>query len=515
MTDDESGVIHSPAHRAIVTCAVMLATTIYALDITIVSVALPHMQGTFSATTDEIAWVATSYIIAAAIITPVLGPVANRIGRKKVFLLGVAGFTLASLLCGLATSLEMEVTARILQGISAAPFAPISQAVMTDIFPKAQRGTANAIWGMGLLVGQILGPTLGGWLTDEFSWTWVFLINVPIGVAAFALTAIFLPARGERNIRPFDWFGYTALAFGIAALQLMLDRGDHLDWFASTEIVLEASVTALGFYIFVTHSLTAKNPFISPGILRDRNAVVGYFVVFIYGMVMFLPVVLTPLLLFNLAGYPILTIGLLMSTRGASAFITMYVTGRIQNRVDVRPIMALGFALAAFASWLMSRWSLDVGPWEVAWTGLIFGLGVGFAWVPLSAMTLSTLPAPLRTEGTSLFHLWRMIGTSIGLSGIISVVTVTGRESQQVLREAVSVYNPAFQRPGLPGSWDISTAQGLAAVQDEIVRQASMIGFNNAFLVIACFAAAIAPVAWLFPRPAYLLVSRKAEAEPA
>src|ERR1700681_4402269 len=403
-------------HRVLITLSVMLASIMQALDNTIANVALPRIQGSLSATQDQMAWVLTSYIIAAAIMTPLSGWLAGQIGRKRVFLFSVVGFTIASALCGLAQSLPEIVLARLMQGLCGAALVPMSQAVLLDINPPQNHAKAMAIWVMGVTLGPILGPALGGWLTENYDWRWVFYINVPFGVLAFLGILSFLPEAAIRKSR-FDFFGFTALSLAIAALQIMLDRGQLKDWFGSTEIWIEATVAAVAFYLFVIHMLTTtQQRFVSPALFKDRNFLTGNVFIFIVGMVLFATLALLPPLLQDLLNYPVVTTGLVTAPRGVGTLVAMFIVGRMMGKIDIRLIIGTGFALTAVASWQMTGFDLQMDSAIVVWSGLAQGLGTGLVYVPLAAAAFATLTPALRNEGTAIFSLIRTLGGSIGIS---------------------------------------------------------------------------------------------------
>src|SRR5215472_13583771 len=334
--------------RILITVCTMTATVMQALDTTIANVALPYMQGSLSASLDQINWVLTSYIVAAAIMTAPIGWVAERYGRKRLFILCAAGFTVASVLCGLAQSIEQMVAFRLLQGAFGAALVPLSQAVMLDSYPPQERGSAMAIWGIGVMLGPIMGPTLGAWLTDNYSWHWVFFINLPVGVFTVIGLMAFMQETEKRSDRLFDWFGFAALAVGIGSLQLMLDRGEELGWFGSSEIVIEAIVAATGFYYFVAHSLTTTTPFVRVELFRDRNFVAGCIFMVVIGVVLFGTIALVTPFMQNVEGYPILTTGILLAGRGVGTLIAMIIVGRLLKFVEARYCVLVGLALATF-----------------------------------------------------------------------------------------------------------------------------------------------------------------------
>jgi EmrB/QacA subfamily drug resistance transporter len=346
--------------RGLITISIMLATVMQALDTTIANVALPHMQGSFSASQDQIAWVLTSYIVAAAIMTPPTGVLAARLGRKRLFLWAVGGFTLSSMLCGAATSLDELIVFRLLQGVFGAGLVPLSQAVLLDTYPRERHGSAMAMWGVGVMVGPILGPTLGGWLTEYYNWRWVFYINVPFGALALLGILTFVPETARDRSRPFDFFGFALLSLAIGALQLMLDRGELKDWFGSAEILSYAAIAGVGLYMFVLHMFTAERPFLDPALFRDRNLVTGLFFIFLVSIVLLATLALLPPFLQDLMGYPVLTTGLVLAPRGIGTMIAMMLVGRLIGRVDARAFIVLGLLLTAQSLWAMAGFTTAI-----------------------------------------------------------------------------------------------------------------------------------------------------------
>ncbi|MGD9788834.1 MAG: DHA2 family efflux MFS transporter permease subunit, partial [Sulfuricellaceae bacterium] len=402
-------------HRGMITLSVMLATIMQALDTTIANVALPHMQGSMGATQDQISWVLTSYIVAAAIFMPLTGFLSDRLGRKRVFMASVVGFTLASMLCGAAQSLGQIVLFRLLQGVFGASLVPLSQAVLLDTYPREKHGSAMAMWGVGVMVGPILGPSLGGWLTEYYNWRWVFYINLPFGLLAWLGLAAYVHETPINRSRPFDLLGFALLSLGIGALQMMLDRGESLDWFASREVVMEAMLAGLAFYLFVAHIFTHSHAFLEPELFRDRNFSVGLLFIFIVGVILLATMALLPPFMQNLMGYPVLDVGYLLAPRGVGTMIAMITVGKLSGKVDPRYKIFLGLILTTLSLWEMTRFTTDVSGWDIVRTGIIQGLGLGFIFVPLSTITFSTLAPRYRNEGTALFSLMRNIGSSIGI----------------------------------------------------------------------------------------------------
>ena len=489
-------------HRGAITVSIMLATIMQALDSTIANVALPHMQGSLSAASDTITWVLTSYIIAAAIMTPMAGWLSGRFGRKQVFLVAVAGFTVASMLCGTAESLAQMVIWRLLQGVFGAALVPLSQSVLLDINPREKHGSAMAIWGAGIMVGPILGPMLGGWLTDEYNWRWVFYINLPVGILAFLGIMAFLPRAGRDADRPFDFFGFAMLSLGIGALQMMLDRGELKDWFGSTEIIIEGALAVCGLYVFLAHSLTAEHPFLQPALFKDRNFVAGLVLIFIVGIILLATLALLPPMLQNLMNYPVVTTGIVTAPRGLGTLLAMLAVGRLVNRVDSRLLMFTGLALTAYSLYEMMGYSLHMGEGPIIWAGMVQGVGLGFIFVPLSAVTFATLPSEFRTEAAGIYSLLRNVGSSAGISIVQTLLIQNTQINHATIAEHVTRYNPLLHFPHIEKFWDIHTTTGLAALNQEITRQAAMIAYINDFKLMMIVTLAAIPMLLLVRKPA-------------
>jgi len=478
--------------RGMITFSIMLATIMQVVDMTIVNVALPHMQGSMSATQDQIAWVLTSYIV-AAIATPVTGVLAGRFGRKRLFITSVVGFTIASMLCGAATSLEQIVVYRVIQGLMGAALVPLSQAVLLDTYPRERHGSAMALWGMGVMVGPIIGPTLGGWLTEYYSWRWTFYINVPLGTLALLGVLAFLPET-ERRPGRFDYFGFALLAIAIGALQLMLDRGETEDWFASREIVLEAVLSGLALYLFVVHMFTARKPFLEPGLFKDRNFIAGLLLMFTVGVMLLATLALLPPFLQNLLDFPVVTAGLVLAPRGIGTMVAMLVVGRLIGKVDTRGLVLFGLAATAYSLWEMTLFTTDVGVAEIVYTGVVQGVGLGFIFVPLTTVAFSTLDPSLRNEGTAMFSLIRNIGSSIGISLFVTLLGQRTQVSHAGLAEQVTPFRDTLRVPWLPEAWDFTTQAGALALDNEVTRQALMMAYLDDFRIMTVVTLLAAPL---------------------
>ncbi len=468
-------------NRPLITISVMLATIMQALDTTIANVALPHMQGAMGATQDQISWVFTSYIVAAAIFMPLTGFVTARFGRKRVFIWSVIGFTITSMLCGAAQSLPQIVIFRLLQGIFGASLVPLSQAVLLDTYPREQHGSAMAIWGIGVMVGPILGPTLGGWLTEYYSWRWVFYINIPFGILTWLGLAVFVHETPINRTRRFDLLGFAILSISIGSLQLMFDRGQSLDWFASTEVIIEAFLAALCFYLFVVHIFTHDHPYIEPGLFNDRNFSVGLLLIFVVGIILLATMALLPPFLHNLMGYPVIDVGLLLSPRGFGTVAAMMMVGKLSGKVDVRYMIFAGLLLTTFSLWEMTLFTSQVSGFTIIRTGMLQGFGLGFIFVPLSTITFSTLASHYRNEGTSLFSLMRNIGSSLGISWMVTVLARNIQTNHAAFSESINPNNFALNQAIQQGIISFDSAQGLSTLNAEVTRQAATLAYLQDF----------------------------------
>jgi len=488
-----------PGVRRLITASVMAATVMNTLDTTIANVALPHIQGSVSASADEISWVLTSYIVAAAICTPLTGWFAGRFGRKRLMVWSVVGFTVASGLCGLASSLGEIVGFRLLQGVFGAALVPMSQAILLDINPPERHGPAMSVWAMGSVLGPIVGPALGGWLTDDFNWRWVFFINLPIGAIAFSGLTLFLSDTKAATQSRLDVFGFAMLALAIGSFQLMLDRGQTKGWFGSTEICTEAGLTVLFAYLFTVHTLTAKKPFIDFGLFADRNFLLGTMFGFMLGVLVFSVLALLPPMLEGLMGYPVILTGLVTAPRGVGSFISMTLAGVLIKRFDARLIILVGFGLAALSMLSMSGFSLGMGESLMITSGFIQGLGTGLIFVPLSTLAFATLPKRYRNEGTAMFTLIRNTGSAVGISVLQAMTIGNGATVHARLTEAVRPDNPALNA-AMPG-FDFNVPVQVARMNALITRQASMVSYVDSFWFLFILTCAAMPLLALLRKP--------------
>ena len=485
-------------NRAAITVCVILATLMQALDTTIANVALPYMQGSVSASQDQIAWVLTSYIVAAAIMTPPTGFLAGRFGLKRLFLVSIAGFTVASMLCGMAQSLVEIVLFRVLQGLFGAALVPLSQTTLLNINPKERQGSAMALWGVAVMAGPVLGPVLGGWLTQAYSWRFVFYINLPIGVFAFLGMTTFLSETPRNVAAKLDWFGFGTLSLAIGAMQVLLDRGEELDWFGSGEIVTEAIIAASAFYLFLVHTFTAHRPFVRPSLFRDRNFTAGTLFIAIIGLTYYASLALQPPYLQNLMNYPIVSAGLVLGPRGVGTMGAMMIVGKLIGRVDTRFLLGTGLVLTAWSFYAMTGWTPDVSQMTIIVVGVIQGIGLGFIFVPLSVVTLSTLSSELRAEGAGLYSLSRNIGSSVGISVVNSLLTQNTQVNHADIALHVTSVNRMFEDPTIARFWDPVTAAGRAALDAVITQQAQIIAYIDDYKLLMIATLAVIPLLIVF-----------------
>jgi MFS transporter, DHA2 family, multidrug resistance protein len=492
-------------HRGLITVCVMLATIMQALDTTIANVALPYMQGTLGVTLDQVTWVLTSYIVAAAIMTAPSGWLAVRFGRKRVFIISAAGFTIASILCGLAQGISDMVAYRMLQGVFGAALVPLSQAVMMDIYPPEKRGQAMAIWGMGVMLGPIMGPTLGGWLTEYYSWRWVFLINLPFGIATVLGLMAYMPDTAPRRMG-FDWLGFATLSLFIGVLQLMLDRGESLAWFESSEILIEAIVAAGAAYLFLAHTATAERPFVPPALFRDWNFTLGVVFMFVIGILLLASVALITPFVQNVMGYPVLDAGILLGTRGVGTMLSMMVVGRLLSFVDARILIGLGMAFSALSLWVMTGITPEITVFTIVWTSVVQGIGLGLVFVPLNTVSFATLPAHLRTEAASMWTLIRNMGSSIGVSIVIAQLTSGTTAMHARLAELITPFNAGFQLT--PNALlNPQTPEGVAMIDRMVTAQATTISYQNDFLLMTLMGLFCLPLILAFRNPSHKLAA--------
>ncbi len=489
----------SSLQRTLILLTLTLVTMLYAMTVTIANVALPQMQGSLSATQDQIAWVVTFNIVATAAATPLAGWLAARLGRRRLMILAVLIFAIASLLCGLANSVEELVIYRIIQGASGAPLVPMSQAIVVDTYPKEQHSRVTAIWGVGVILGPIIAPTLGGYLTEALNWRWVFFMILPFTFASLIGVLLFIRDRKKSEKIKLDWTGFLALAVAIGSLQLMLDRGERNDWFESIETILELVIAIAAMYIFVVQITTADKPFLNPRMLRDGNFSIGLLIAFAFGMLNFTPITILPSLLQELQGYPDSVIGLVLSARGVGTLVGFFCMA-FAGKIDPRIPLSIGFLLQAAAGYAMWQFDINLTISDVVWTTGIQGLGVGLMWVPLSVITFSTLSPKFVPDGTAIFHLLRNIGSSVHISVSIALIIRTTNVSYAEMTEYVSPYNKNFNIPSVSGAWGIESTEKILEIGSEVMRQSMMIGYINSFAFFALTALIALPLVLMIRR---------------
>ena len=483
--------------RALILTIVVFAGAVYASTQTIILVSLPQMQGDLSASIDQISWVVTSNIVASAIGIPPTAWLSARFGRKRLFLFCIGLFTASCLLLSISTTLEEVVLWRIMQGLSGAPLIAITQAIALDIYPRERQGMAMAVWSVGLIVGPVAAPTVGGYLTEIGDWRLVFLAMVPLAMFSFFASLAYVPEwPAERGLR-FDWFGFVAVTLGIGAAQLTIDQGQRLDWFDSTEIILLTVLAGFGLYIFITHILTARNPFLDPGIFKDRNFSVGLVTMFLYSPLIYIPMVLMPNMLEDLRDFPALTIGLLLLPRGLGQIVGLSLAGRIVGKIDCRKLLVVSLILQAFTTWAMSQWDLGIGIWDIVWPNVLQGIAMGFIFMSIITITYSTLAQERRTEAAALFSLVRNFGTSVGISAAVTLFLRFVTESRATLTENAAPFNELFLLPENLGFWDLQSLSSIAVLDSQIARHAQMVGYANDFFVMSVWALALIPLALL------------------
>lgn len=494
--DDVAVLPVDPATRKILMALIIGATVMQVLDSTIANVALPHMQGALGAAPDTITWVLTSYIVAAAVATPVTGWLADRFGRRALLIAAVAGFTFASTICAFAISLPMMVGARLLQGVFGAFIVPVGQSLMLDINPRSRHAQALTLWGLAAMVAPVLGPVLGGWLTDAFDWRWVFLINLPIGIVGLFGLVAFMP-RGRGSAGRFDGIGFALLLIAIAAFQLMLDRGAQNDWFDATETWIEAGLAAGAGWMFVVHTITARAPLMPVALFRDRNLVISTICVLLVIGLMLASSALLPPLLQRMLGHSAYQAGVLTAPRGVGMAIAMIVAGRLARTVDRRILLLIGLATSAWSVWLMMGFSLEMDSRPVIVSGLIQGVGFGFVFLPLNMMAFTTLDPRYRTQGAGLYNLSRSLGGSIAISSITALLTRQGQISHADLAANITDQTVPLAALTMAGRLGVAPETALSMIDSAIDRQAAMIAYIDAFTAMFWLLLAAMPLVLL------------------
>ena len=457
-----------------------------------VGVALPQMKGSFAATNDQITWVMISFVVGSAMMTACTGWASATLGRKNVFLLSIVGFTVSLFGCGVSSTLEGQVFWRFLQGLTGAPLLALGQVICVNAFPPERYTQATSIWALGFVTGNLLAPVISGALIDLYGWPWIFYINVPIGVFVFLLAWHFVPHTPKRP-QSLDWIGFLTLVLGVAILQLALARGERLDWFDSTEIWIETVLAVVLLYMFVAHTLTHSAPFVDRRLFGDRNFMLGQIFIFMVGAVIYLPLLLLPLMLQQVAGYPAMETGQLLFTRGIGSIIGLLAMSQLRDRIDPRKVIFFGILLTVVPAWHMSQWSIDIRPFDVAWTNVVQGIGTSCIWAPLNMLCLSKLDKKMQDQGFSLFYLNYDIGNAFGTSIIIGLHARQSQISHTYIAEGINSFNAQVRYSTLPNSWSVDTLEGVSTLTDEISRQAAMIAYNGSFLSISIAVALLIP----------------------
>src|SRR3954463_1497391 len=496
----------------LIAVSVMFATFMEVLDTTVVNVSLPHIAGTLSATIDEATWALTSYLVANAIILPMTGWLASMFGRKNLLMLSVIGFTAASFLCGLAPTLGTLIFFRIIQGATGGALQPLSQAVLLESFPPEDRGKAMGLWGLGVVVAPILGPVLGGWLTDSYSWRWVFYINIPVGIASLVMTKMFIfdPPYLSREKRSIDYWGIGMLAVGIGTLQFVLDKGQEADWFSSNLITTLAVISAVTLTALVWHLLRTDDPVVDLRVFKARSYAVGVFLMTVVGFVLYGSLVLLPIMLQTLLGYPSLQAGIAMAPRGIGSFFMMPITGLMTGKFDPRKLLTAGLIVAGTTLIWLSWLNLQAGYWDIFWRQLIQGVGMSLLFVPLTTVSMDPIPRERMGNATSLFNLMRNIGGSIGIAATGTMLTRNQQTTTSTLGSHVSMYDPtsqamfarmraAFMATG--SDVTTATARAYAALFGMVQRQAAMVSFVQIFQLLGILFIALVPLVLLMKRP--------------
>ena len=495
----------------IIAISVMLGTFLEVLDTTVVNVSLEHIAGSLSVTVDEATWVLTSYLVANAIVLPMTGWLANHFGRKRLLMTSIAGFTLASVMCGLSPSLPFLIIFRVIQGATGGGLQPLSQAIMLEAFPPEQRGKAMAFWGLGIVVAPMLGPVLGGWITDNYSWRWIFYINLPIGIAALTMCKAFIwdPGYITRRSERVDYWGIGFLAVGIACLQIMLDKGQEEDWFGSHLIVVLFVICVIGLVAFIIRELLTEHPIVDLSVFRARTYATGVFLMTVLGFVLYGSIVLIPIFLQVLLGYPALQAGWAMLPRGLGSFIAMPFVGVLMGKIESRKLLFIGFAVAAYSLWALGGINLNAGYWDIFWPQFIQGISMGFLFVPLTTITHDPIPKERMGNATSIFNLMRNIGGSVGIAMSTTIIARSTQSNINILGAHVTPYNPAAQqmfqqmRAGMMAQGaDFATAtrQAYAAIFGLVARNANMDAFVHAFRLLGIMFVAVIPLILLMKR---------------
>lgn len=487
--------------RTLIVLSGMGGSAVYEFTWSIAGVGLPHMQGSFSATPDQIAWVMTAFIMGTVITIASTGWLSARFGVKRVYLTSIAGFGVSLIMCGIATTLQEEIVWRLVQGVFGATLLPLGQSIVVAAYPPDRHGAATAIWSIGIIGGGIMGPVIGGGVVEFMSWPWMFFLNLPIAIVAFFVALAVLPDTKPDPDIHLDGFGLTTIIVAATAFQIVFGRGERLDWFSSDEIIIECSIGVLALYLFIVHSLTTGRPFFRPALFRDRNYSLGLIAAFFNGAIAALPLVILPLMLQQMAGYPALEAGILLFPRGVGLVIVSMVLARYDRHLPQRYVLLVGLAMSFASGYVMIGWTADVSATEVIWVNLVQGAGSSAMFIAINTLTFSTLKAELKTEGFALYYTVLFTGATIGIAVIVAVLTRMTQVATSVVGAHINPYNERFRLLNLPEIWDYTETVGLATLQQEVAVQAQMIGYSDSFFAAAVISLVALPLAFLFRDP--------------
>jgi DHA2 family multidrug resistance protein len=494
--DAQGGIFSISGRHWLILLMVQLSNLLFGMTITLANVVLPQIRGAMSATQDEISWVITLNLVATAVATPMTHWLASRLGWRTLMFSTVLGFVVASFMCATANSLESLILYRVCQGLFGAPIMPMGQAILLATFPRHLQPTALVIWGIGAVFGPVLGPVIGTVMTEMYDWRAAFLMIVPPGICALVCIWFALSGRNQRSPTRLDWTGFLTLSVALIAAQLILDRGQRMDWFDAPELVLLAVVGLVSFWMFVSHCLTATQPFLNPKLFKDRNFTIGITIAFVMGMLSFTSLTLFPSLLHDLRGYPDNVIGSLVAARGIGNWLAFLVIVPF-TRVAPRLAIGTGLGIQAFSALSMAQFDINLTFFDVFWTNLLQGFGQSITFTPMTVMAFSTLPKSQATEGSAIFTLLRNFGSSMFISITVLVLVRSTSINYARLSEFVNPYNRALTVPEFPSAWSLDTVTGLMRLSDEVQRQAAMIGYVNAFYLMGFTAMIAVPLAFL------------------
>jgi len=485
----------------IITISLILAPLIQVFDTSLMSVSLKQMQGTLSATQDQMAWVLTSYLIALAVMTPLWGAISPRFGRKRLLLVSIVGFMTFSLACGTSTSLAEILVYRFLQGVFGAALIPLSQSSLLSIYKREEFSIAMGWWGVGIMFGPVFGPTLGGYITEYFNWRWAFYLNIPIGIMAFVMISIMVPRQGQQKSKPFNYLGFTTLGIAVACIQFILDRGERLDWYSSTAIILLTLTGCAALWVFVVDSMTSKNPLVDPSLFRDKNYMSGIVLRILFGVFLFGSLVLVPPFLQNQGGYPLVDSGVVMAWRGAGSMCSALIIGRILQFIDPRKVILAGMAVSALTMWQLGSFTEDIDKTLVYAINFAQGIALSSFIIPVNSISFSTLRPEQRDIGTSFYSLLNNIGRSLGIALLASYLVRNTQQNHSILRDHVTIFNDAIRHSLIPDVWDVTTTSGLLAVHRLVNQQAELIAYINDFRLLAVIIILCMPVVLLMRNP--------------